>query len=80
MEYTPMIDISELIKHEDVMEQYKFGPNEALIHCIMYLETHIDWLIKKILNFKDYYLIFDCPGQVRSMTYSLIFLFDGDTK
>jgi len=79
MEYVPMIDISELIKYEDVMEQHEFGLNEALVYCMEYLETHIDWLIRKILDLKDYYFIFDCPGQVRSMILFHL-LFSDDTK
>lgn len=64
MEYTPAVDISELIKHEEVMKHFKLGPNGALIYCMEFLETNVKWLIAKVLNLKDHYLIFDCPGQV----------------
>lgn len=64
MEYKPAVDVSELVKHEEVMRNCKLGPNGALVRCIEYLEENIDWLIKKILNLKDHYLIIDCPGQV----------------
>lgn len=64
MEYVPAIDISELIKHEDVMTDFGLGPNGALVHCMEFLETNVQWLITRILNLKDHYLIFDCPGQV----------------
>lgn len=65
MGYKPTVDVSELVKHEEVMKTYKLGPNGALVYCIEFLEKNIDWLIKKILNFKDYYLLIDCPGQVK---------------
>lgn len=64
MEYVPAIDISELIKHEDVMTDFGLGPNGALVHCMEFLETNVQWLITRVLNLKDHYLIFDCPGQV----------------
>lgn len=64
MEYTPAVDISELIKHEEVMLHYELGPNGALVYCMEFLEANVKWLITKVLNLKDYYLIFDCPGQV----------------
>ena len=64
MEYTPKIDIIELIKHDEVMSIFKLGPNGALVYCMEFLEANVDWLIKKILNLKDYYFLFDCPGQV----------------
>lgn len=69
MEYVPSIDISELIKHEEVMLECDLGPNGALIYCMEFLEANIKWLITKVLNLKDYYLIFDCPGQVELYTH-----------
>ncbi|XP_012234516.1 GPN-loop GTPase 2 [Linepithema humile] len=69
MEYTPAVDISELIKHEEVMKHFKLGPNGALIYCMEFLETNVKWLITKVLNLKDHYLIFDCPGQVELYTH-----------
>nr|XP_012135061.1 PREDICTED: GPN-loop GTPase 2 isoform X2 [Megachile rotundata] len=69
MEYTPVIDISELIKHEEVMSHYKLGPNGALVYCMEFLEANVKWLITKILNLKDHYLIIDCPGQVELYTH-----------
>lgn len=75
MEYTPAIDISELIKHEEVMKHFKLGPNGALIYCMEFLETNVKWLVTKILNLKDHYLIFDCPGQVSYNNVFKFFLF-----
>ncbi|XP_025159590.1 GPN-loop GTPase 2 isoform X2 [Harpegnathos saltator] len=69
MEYTPTVDISELIQHEEVMTHFGLGPNGALIYCMEFLETNVQWLIAKILNLKDYYIIFDCPGQVELYTH-----------
>lgn len=69
MEYTPTVDISELIKHEEVMTHFGLGPNGALVYCMEFLETNVQWLITKILNLKDHYLIFDCPGQVSYDNY-----------
>ncbi|XP_011494906.1 PREDICTED: GPN-loop GTPase 2 [Ceratosolen solmsi marchali] len=69
MKYRPIIDISELVKHKEVMETYKLGPNGALIYCIEFLEKNIDWLMKRILNLIDQYLLIDCPGQVELYTH-----------
>lgn len=74
MGYKPAVDVSELIKHEEVMETTKLGPNGALVYCIEFLEKNIDWLIRKILNLKDHYLLIDCPGQViNKLHYQLFF-------
>ncbi|XP_015599659.1 GPN-loop GTPase 2 isoform X1 [Cephus cinctus] len=69
MEYTSTVDISELIKHDEVMTTYGLGPNGALMYCMEFLEKNVDWLISKVLNLKDHYLIFDCPGQVELYTH-----------
>lgn len=66
MEYKTTINISELIKHNEVMKIHNLGPNGALIYCMEFLEANVDWLLQKILNLKDHYLIFDCPGQVNT--------------
>lgn len=42
------IDIHELITQEDVMEEFKLGPNGSMIYCMEFLETNIEWLVKKI--------------------------------
>ncbi|XP_045493693.1 GPN-loop GTPase 2 [Colias croceus] len=62
--YQPGIDIRELIHLEDVMAEYKLGPNGALLYCIEYLEKNIDWLLDKIKGEHSTNFIFDLPGQV----------------
>ncbi|KAG8040599.1 hypothetical protein G9C98_002595 [Cotesia typhae] len=69
MEYKTTIDISDLIKLDDVMTKFELGPNGGLMYCMEFLEANVDWLIKKILNLKDHYLIFDCPGQIELYTH-----------
>lgn len=68
MEYTPAINIADLIKLDEVMSIHKLGPNGALIYCMEFLEANIDWLIKRILCLKDHYFLLDCPGQVISFS------------
>lgn len=69
MEYKPTVDISDLIKHDEVMTHYGLGPNGALVYCMEFLEANVKWLITKMLNLKDHYLIIDCPGQVELYTH-----------
>lgn len=64
--YETTIDISELVTVEDVMEYVNLGPNGSLIFCVEYLEKRLDWLLEKLRKYSDYYLLFDCPGQVCS--------------
>lgn len=46
--YTPHIDIGELAKLEEVMENEKLGPNGAFLFCIDLLDANFDWLTKRI--------------------------------
>lgn len=69
MEYKPVVDISQLIEHDDVMSHYSLGPNGALVYCMEFLEANVKWLITKVLDLKDYYIIIDCPGQVELYTH-----------
>lgn len=70
MGYKPDVDVSELVRHEDVMKVHNLGPNGALVYCMEFLEKNVDWLIGKILNLKDKYLLIDCPGQVSFSSFS----------
>lgn len=45
MKYKCTIDIKELIKLEEVMEEFKLGPNGALLYCFEFLEANIEWLL-----------------------------------
>ncbi|XP_014224889.1 GPN-loop GTPase 2 [Trichogramma pretiosum] len=69
MGYKAAVDVCDLVKHEDIMKNNKLGPNGALVYCMEYLEKNIDWLLAKVLNLKDHYLLFDCPGQVELFTH-----------
>ncbi|XP_066256086.1 GPN-loop GTPase 2 [Euwallacea similis] len=69
MNYSPKIDIMQLITVEDVMKNYQLGPNGALMYCMEYLEANFDWLLNQLFQIKDCYLIFDMPGQVELYTH-----------
>jgi len=62
--YEVAIDIRDLITIDDVMEEFGFGPNGALVYCMEYLITQSDWLLEKLGDYNDDYLIFDLPGQI----------------
>ncbi|KAJ2737756.1 GPN-loop GTPase 2, partial [Coemansia sp. BCRC 34490] len=70
--YTSAVDIGELITLEDAMNAYHLGPNGGMVYCIEYLEKNVDWLLEKLKPYADdeYYIIFDCPGQVELYTHN----------
>nr|CAH7764372.1 unnamed protein product [Callosobruchus chinensis] len=69
MNYSPKIDIMQLITVEDVMKNLNLGPNGALMYCMEYLGENFDWLLNQLVQIKDSYLIFDMPGQVELYTH-----------
>ncbi|EFA76852.1 GPN-loop GTPase 2 [Heterostelium album PN500] len=67
--YEAAIDIRELIDFETLMLDEELGPNGALIYCMEYLEKNFDWLKEKLDQYRNHYIIFDCPGQVELYTH-----------
>jgi len=83
--YDADIDISSLLKVNEVMESLNLGPNGGLLYSMEYLEQNIDWLIDqfktqtdKVINqpLKEEtrigrvpYFIIDCPGQIELFTH-----------
>lgn len=70
--YECAVNIEDLIKLSDVMNEHSLGPNGGLVYCMDYLAKNVDWLQSKLEPLlKDHYLLFDFPGQVE-----LFFLHD----
>lgn len=64
------MDIRDLIQLQDVMEEFKLGPNGGLVYCMEYLLLNIDWLQEEFNHFsQDDYILFDCPGQIELYTH-----------
>lgn len=66
------IDVRDLIELEDAMEEYKLGPNGAMLYCADFLLTNLQWLTDaietKLMQDKCRYFIFDLPGQTELYT------------
>ncbi|CAG8545574.1 13905_t:CDS:2, partial [Dentiscutata heterogama] len=67
--YECAINMAELITLEEVMEEFKLGPNGGMMYCMEYLEKNIDWLEEKLKGLEDSYFLFDFPGQVELFTH-----------
>lgn len=51
--YEPEINITSLVKIEEVMNTLKLGPNGGLMYAMNYLETNLDWLLNGIKNLSN---------------------------
>jgi len=68
--YTPDLDIRDLISLDDVMEEMSLGPNGGLIFCFEFLLQNLDFLQTAIDPLSEEYLIiFDLPGQIELYTH-----------
>jgi len=70
--YKADIDISDLVRLEEVMDEYHLGPNGGLVYCMEFLSKNFEWLSDKIMSMleEDRYLLIDCPGQVELYTHN----------
>ncbi|KII60724.1 GPN-loop GTPase 2 [Thelohanellus kitauei] len=59
-----LIDIRELVTVESAMKTHDLGPNGAILHCINVLWMNKKWLLDRLSQHSDSYVIFDCPGQL----------------
>lgn len=70
------LSLSEFITVDNVMEQFKLGPNGALMYCMEWLEDHLDSIIKArvaqllVENPNCRYVLFDLPGQIELYSHS----------
>ena len=46
--YDCIIDIRDLVTVVDVMDQYRLGPNGALVYCLEFLLENFDWLEEQL--------------------------------
>lgn len=70
-QYTPHVDVRDLIQLNEVMDELTLGPNGGLLYCMEFLEQNITWLMDRLKEKEDSYnyVLFDCPGQVELYTH-----------
>jgi len=69
MNYEPDVDIANLIRVEEVMDELSLGPNGGLVYAMQFLMKNLDWLKEKLDQLpNNNYLMIDCPGQVELYT------------
>ena len=68
--YNASVDLSDLVCSSKVASELSLGPNASLMYCMEYLANHLHWLHAKLKQFKDYYILFDFPGQIELYTHN----------
>ena len=67
--YTPDIDIRDYIKIEQLMDEYKLGPNGALIMAADLIAEETERLSDEIATFKPDIVLIDTPGQMELFAF-----------
>lgn len=62
------VDVRELVNADEVALEIELGPNAVQVYCLDVLASRLDWLSDRLDDFKDHYLLFDCPGQFELYT------------
>nr|CDS27214.1 GPN loop GTPase 1 [Hymenolepis microstoma] len=70
--YQPNIDIRDTVKFKDVMSQYGFGPNGAIMTSLNFFASRFNEVIGLIDKNADRvrYVLIDTPGQIEVFTWS----------
>jgi GTPase SAR1 family protein len=67
--YTPDIDIRDYIKIEQLMDEYKLGPNGALIMAADLIAEETERLSDEIATFKPDIALIDTHGQMERFAF-----------
>ncbi|VDK43623.1 unnamed protein product [Taenia asiatica] len=70
--YHANIDIRDTVKFKEVMKQYGFGPNGAIMTSLNFFAARFDQVLNLVSkNACRYrYVVFDTPGQIEVFTWS----------
>lgn len=70
LSYPISIDIRDLIKVSEVMEELSFGPNGGLVYAIEFFLENLEWFKDQLADdTEEEYLLIDCPGQIELYTH-----------
>lgn len=67
--YPCAIDVRDLVKLEEIMEEDQLGPNGGVLYALEELEHNMEWLEQGLSELGEDYVLFDCPGQVELYTH-----------
>ena len=67
--YPVAADIQDLVRLDAAAQDLNLGPNGALVYCYEFLEANLDWLVEKLSELSDCYVLLDMPGQVELYTH-----------
>ena len=67
--YNPDIDIRDIIRIEDIMNEYGLGPNGAQIVAADMLANHVEDIKNEVDSYESDYIIYDTAGQLELFAF-----------
>jgi len=67
--YAPDVDIRDYVNYERMIEDYKLGPNGALVACVDAAVNHVDEMKEELQKLRPDYVLVDTPGQMELFAY-----------
>lgn len=67
--YTPDVDVRDYVNIENLMEEYRLGPNGALIMAADLIAEQVDILGKEVEELNADFTVVDTPGQMELFAF-----------
>jgi GTPase SAR1 family protein len=67
--YSPDVDIRDYVNYDNMVDEFKLGPNGALVACVDAAVNHIDEMRSELEKIGPEYVIVDTPGQMELFAY-----------
>ncbi|MEM2128049.1 MAG: ATP/GTP-binding protein [Candidatus Methanomethyliaceae archaeon] len=67
--YSPEVDIREYVNYDRMIEDYRLGPNGALVACVDAAVNHVKEMKEELERLEPDYVLVDTPGQMELFAY-----------
>jgi len=67
--YSPEVDIREYVNYDRMVEDYRLGPNGALVACVDATINHVREMRDELDGMEPDYVLVDTPGQMELFAY-----------
>ncbi len=67
--YSPEVDIRDYVNYDRMIEDFRLGPNGALVACVDAAVNHVYEMREELESLEPDYVLIDTPGQMELFAY-----------